>query len=391
MYIDIHRPIGYELGSAPGQCDVEYMPLFGAEDDERTQCRMVGAAVSSSCGGGLFLVLLVCGSVNVSKQWMPEFDDEAKKTWVSGDCRVLSREMSMYTTKNSRNQYRQVRIWVERLNQRAGDSVVNVRMDNASALKYPHMVRKKNIRGDGTDTWFESEDEAKRFRKKYEDGELVTCFWDPNELWRVTMTNAGGKWRWVIVGYIMLSLSAIPLLIWFRAKFIRIFSALFSCPGGLATKHPNESHSEFYERKGLGLTYWEVRRRVRRERRHDERHMERLRRGGAAGAAATGIREPSARPQGAAATASSRPGDLATKHPDESYSEFYSRKGVGLTYWEVSGRPEPTPEAANTEVNLSGQGSEGDEAARLDAMLEADVVDIGVDSHGCCGRCVETL
>ena len=370
------------------------MPLFGAEDDERTQCRMVGAAVSSSCGGGLFLVLLVCGSVNVSKQWMPEFDDEAKKTWVSGDCRVLSREMSRYTTKNSRNQNRQVRIWVERLNQRAGDSVVNVRMDNASALKYPHMVRNKNIRGDGTDTWFESEDEAKRFRKKYEDGELVTCFWDPNELWRVTMTNAGGKWRWVIVGYIMLSLSAIPLLIWFRARYIRIFSALFSCPGDLATKHPNESHSEFYERKGLGLTYWEVRRRVRRERqaeRQAERHMERLRRGGAGGAAATGIREPSARPQGAAATASSRPGDLATKHPDESYSEFYSRKGVGLTYWEVSGRPEPTPEAANTEVNLSGQGSEGDEAARLDAMLEADVVDIGIDSHGCCGRCVESL
>ena len=370
------------------------MPLFGAEDDERTQCRMVGAAVSSSCGGGLFLVLLVCGSVNVSRQWMPEFDDEAKKTWVSGDCRVLSREMSRYKNYNSRNQYYQMRIWVERLNQRAGDSVVNVRMDNASALKYPHMIRKKNIRGDGTDTWFESEGEANRFRKKYEDGELVTCFWDPNELWRVTMTNAGGKWRSVIVGYILLSLSALPLLIWFRAKFIRIFSALFSCPGGLATKHPNESHSEFYERKGLGLTYWEVRRRVRRERqaeRQAERHMERLRRGGAAGAAATGIREPSARPQGAAATASSRPGDLATKHPDESYSEFYSRKGVGRTYWEVSGRPEPTPEAANTEVNLSGQGSEGDEAARLDAMLKADVVDIGVDSHGCCGRCVVTL
>ena len=159
------------------------MPLFGAEDDERTQCRMVGAAVSSSCGGGLFLVLLVCGSVNVSRQWMPEFDDEAKKTWVSGDCRVLSREMSRYKNYNSRNQYYQMRIWVERLNQRAGDSVVNVRMDNASALKYPHMVRNKNIRGDGTDTWFESEDEAKRFRKKYEDGELVTCFWDPNELW----------------------------------------------------------------------------------------------------------------------------------------------------------------------------------------------------------------
>ena len=342
-----------------------------------------------SCCSLIFLVAFAWGLTNVSTQWMAEFDDEAKKTWVSGDCRVLSREL-LSCCGRSQN-YRQVKIWVERLNQRAGDSVVNVRMDNTSALKYPHMVRDKDIHGDGMDTWFDDEAEANHFRKNYEDGEVVTCFWDPNELWRVTMTNAGGKWRSVIVGYILLSLSALPLLIWFRAKFIRIFSALFSCPGGLATKHPNESHSEFYERKGLGLTYWEVRRRVRRERRHDERHMERLRRGGAGGAAATGIREPSARPQGAAATASSRPGDLATKHPDESYSEFYSRKGVGRTYWEVSGRPEPTPKAANTEVNLSGQGSEGDEAARLDAMLEADVVDIGVDSHGCCGRCVVTL
>ena len=386
------RAIGYELGSTPGQCDVEYMPREELTSVTRRRREDLAEEVGEYiCCSSLFVGLLVFGSVMVSKQWMPEFDDEAKKTWVSGDCRVLSREMSRYKNYNSRNQYYQMRIWVERLNQRAGDSVVNVRMDNASALKYPHMIRKKNIRGDGTDTWFESEGEANRFRKKYEDGELVTCFWDPNELWRVTMTNAGGKWRSVIVGYILLSLSALPLLIWFRAKFIRIFSALFSCPGGLATKHPNESHSEFYERKGLGLTYWEVRRRVRRERRHDERHMERLRRGGAGGAAATGIREPSARPQGAAATASSRPGDLATKHPDESYSEFYSRKGVGRTYWEVSGRPEPTPEAANTEVNLSGQGSEGDEAARLDATLKADVVDIGVDSHGCCGRCVVTL
>ena len=43
---------------------------------------------------------------------------------------------------------------------------------------------------------------------------------------------------------------------------------------------------------------------------------------------------------GAAATASSRPGDLATKHPDESYSEFFSRIGLGLTYWEVRGASE---------------------------------------------------
>ena len=139
-------------------------------------CGMVSLA-------GLLGTFAILGPVGIDERWMAEFDDEAKKTWVNGDCRVLSREMSRYTTKNSRNQYRQVRIWVERLNQRAGDSVVNVRMDNASALKYPHMIRKKNIRGDGTDTWFESEDEANRFRKKYEDGELVTCFWDPNELW----------------------------------------------------------------------------------------------------------------------------------------------------------------------------------------------------------------
>ena len=53
--------------------------------------------------------------------------------------------------------------------------------------------------------------------------------------------------------------------------------------------------------------------------------------------------------------ATSTAGDLATKHPDESYSEFYARKGEGLTYEEARERTSDAQLAGAIAVSLEAQ------------------------------------
>jgi len=164
-----------------------------------------------------FIIFLIWGSVNVSRRWIPEEDDLAKKTWVSGDCLVIDRKIIGYhpDKKQKKNTYFQVKIFVDRLNRHVGASKMNVSLDVEPAYNYPHISRESNVRDnwDVHATWFSSKGDANHFKKKYPVGDVVQCFWDQGKTKRISVTNDGGDWTWVRVGCWMLGFAALALFI----------------------------------------------------------------------------------------------------------------------------------------------------------------------------------
>ena len=151
-----------------------------------------------------FIGIIILGSIWVSERWMPEADDKAQKTWVEGDCQVVKVRSTGFDTKNS---YK-VKIWVERLNQRVGDTVVDVNLDIGEARKYPHM-------------WDSEVDmkrsQALRFRDNYPVGRNVTCFWNPSKPRRIAMNNHGGDWVLVWAGTALLSFVGLCIILLYLA------------------------------------------------------------------------------------------------------------------------------------------------------------------------------
>ena len=151
-----------------------------------------------------FIGIIILGSIWVSERWMPEADDKAQKTWVEGDCQVVKVRSTGFATKNS---YK-VKIWVERLNQRVGDTVVDVNLDIGEARKYPHM-------------WDSEVDmkrsQALRFRDNYPVGRNVTCFWNPSKPRRIAMNNHGGDWVLVWAGTALLSFVGLCIILLYLA------------------------------------------------------------------------------------------------------------------------------------------------------------------------------
>ena len=162
------------------------------------------SSCGTSCLAFVLMIFAISGPIMIDEsRWKSEFDDEAKNTWVAGDCLIVEHSKITKVTKGSGKQkgtWYQVKIFVDRLAERhgAGDSVViqNVSLPVRPAYKYPHMSRS------GASRRFESKEQAKSFKASNFLGRERTCYWDPSRPRRVAMNNVGGDWapvRWGIV------------------------------------------------------------------------------------------------------------------------------------------------------------------------------------------------
>ena len=133
-------------------------------------------------------------------------------------------------------------------------------------------------------------------------------------------------------------------------------------PGDIATKHPDESLGDFYTRREQGLTYEEYQEAARLRQQESDAIVERAR----------NARRTDSR--GSTVTQET-PGDVATRHPDEScrhpdesWGDFYTRREQGLTYeeyQEAARLPAPVQSAAAAPRGSTvTQGTPGDIATK---------------------------
>ena len=152
-------------------------------------CGMVSLA-------GLLGTFAILGPVGIDERWMAEFDDEAKKTWVAGDCLVVEHSEIVKVSKQqgkTRTTYYELQIFVDRLAERHGDGdsvvVQNGSLPVRPAYKYPHMSQS------GASRRFQTKEQAQSFKASNFVGRERICYWDPSKpRWCVAMNNVGGDW-----------------------------------------------------------------------------------------------------------------------------------------------------------------------------------------------------
>ena len=145
---------------------------------------------------GLLGTFAILGPVGIDQRWMAEFDDEAKKTWVAGDCLVVEHSEIVKVSKQqgkTRTTYYELQIFVDRLAERHGDGdsvvVQNGSLPVRPAYKYPHMSQS------GASRRFQTKEEAQSFKASNFVGRERICYWDPSKpRWCVAMNNVGGDW-----------------------------------------------------------------------------------------------------------------------------------------------------------------------------------------------------
>ena len=180
----------------------------------------------------LFPIFFPWGVFNVSRIWVPEENDVAQKTWVSGDCRIVDHN-TIYKESGGKRDWRtcQAQIRVQRLNEYVGASKVDVSLDVApwaKAYKYPYMSRSEDARANSDATWFDCREikYCDNLNGEYAINDTVTCFWDPDETRRVSLRNDGGdkavptpdcppcnNWASARMGIVMLSVTVLIFVV----------------------------------------------------------------------------------------------------------------------------------------------------------------------------------
>ena len=211
----------------------------------------------------LHLIMIVLASLCLVQVQDHEFDDMAKRDWVSGECLILgvtmkragkgeimstwaaeptaepaaasemrrmlesrqlksssSRSSSSSSSRSRSDDKWRVIVHVERSailgDSDAGDEVAA--LAPGKALDVPHTARyQKKSRGTLHNTWWthRDKDEAKAYYKKYKKkcaiAATTRCAWDPRHPKRIALRNDGGDWTWARVGIAFFALLGLEL------------------------------------------------------------------------------------------------------------------------------------------------------------------------------------
>jgi hypothetical protein len=108
----------------------------------------------------------------------------------------------------------------------------------ALAFQWPHQAKKKKSDLGFYSAWYEEKQEARRFVKKYDIEQIVTCFWDKDDPSKAAMNNDGGKgWGKIRTG-IALAIAGTALV---SPGFLFF---CYICVGSCCIKDRSEPHGE---------------------------------------------------------------------------------------------------------------------------------------------------